>query len=166
MTTRPLATSIRRIASLVSLTMTTRSLATSIRHIASLFSLAALLSATGCGAPVFPKALFTVEASSADYPVMLSKVPAKDPGRAIQAESGTHFAQSSQTYSTGYARVTVTHTEAGQSEMPASEKFAAKVRRSDKWVELESAQFMAEDYSGFSFTSADRNLVLEGKAHQ
>ena len=30
----------------------------------------------GCGAPVFPKELFTVDAQGADYPFMLSETPA------------------------------------------------------------------------------------------
>lgn len=142
------------------------SVGTSIRRIGSFVSLLALLCATGCGAPVFPKELFTVEASGADYPVMLSRAPAKDAGRPVQAESGTHFAQSSSTYRAGNAQVTVTHTEQGQSEMPASEKFGAKIRRTDNWVQIESAVYVAEDFAGYSTTAAERNLALEGKAHQ
>lgn len=137
-----------------------------IRRIGSFVSLLALLCATGCGAPVFPKELFTVEASSADYPVMLSRAPAKDAGRPVQAESGTHFAQSSRSYRAGNTQVTVTTTEAGKSEMAASEKFGAKIRRTDRWVQIESALYIAEDFAGYSNTAAERNLSLEGKAHQ
>lgn len=126
----------------------------------------ALLAATGCGAPVFPKELFTLDASTADYPVMISRAPAKDAGRTIEADSGTHLARSSSTYGYGNTRVTVTTTEHGQSEMPASEKLAAKVRRSDKWIQVDSAVFVAEDYAGYGYSSADRALGLQGKAHQ
>lgn len=129
-------------------------------------SLVALLGAVGCSPAVFPKELFTVEAASADYPVMLSKAPAKDAGRSIQAQSGTHFAQSSSTSRYGRTQVTITRTESGQSEMAASEKLAAKVRRTDRWLQMDSALFVAEDFAGYSFTSADRSLSLEGKAHQ
>lgn len=132
----------------------------------SFVAVGALLCATGCGAPVFPKQLFTLEASTADYPVMVSKTPANDAGRTIQADSGTHFAQSTSSYGYGNTRVQVTHTEHGESEMPASEKFAAKVRRNDKWVQVESALFVAEDHAGYGYSSADRALGLEGKAHQ
>jgi hypothetical protein len=145
--------------------MTNRTSRVSIRRIGSLGSLGAVFCAIGCGAPVFPKELFTVEASAADYPVMLSKTPSSAPGRPIQAESGTHFAQSSQSYRAGNVQMTVTNTEHSQSEMPASEKFGAKVRRTDKWVEIDSALFVSEDYAGYSFTSANRNLGLEGRAH-
>jgi hypothetical protein len=126
----------------------------------------ALLCATGCGAPVFPKQLFTLEAGTADYPVMVSRTPATGAGRSIEANSGTHFAQSTSSYGYGRTRVQVTHTEVGESEMPASEKFAAKVRRTDKWVQIESGLFVAEDYAGYGYSSADRSFGMEGKAHQ
>lgn len=126
----------------------------------------ALLCAVGCGAPVFPKQLFTLEAGTADYPVMVSKTPATDAGRPIEANSGTHFAQSTSSYGYGRTRVQVTHTEVGESEMPASEKFAAKVRRTDKWIQVESGLFVAEDHAGYGYSSADRAFSLEGKAHQ
>lgn len=138
----------------------------SMRRIGHLCCLPVLVSVVGCGAPVFPKELFTVEATGADYPVMLSRAPAKDGGRPIQAESGTHFAQSSSSYRAGNTQVTVTTTERGQSEMAASEKFSAKVRRSDRWVQLETAVYDAEDNSGYGSSSADRNLALAGQAHQ
>lgn len=132
----------------------------------ALASLPVLLCATGCGAPVFPKELFTLDASEADYPVMVSKAPAKDRGRTIEAESGTHLAHSSSTYGYGNTRVTVTTTEHGQSEMPASQKFVTKVRRSDNWVQIDAAVFVAEDFAGYGYSSADRALGLQGKAHQ
>lgn len=132
----------------------------------SYVAVGALLCATGCGAPVFPKQLFTLEAGTADYPVMVSKTPSTDAGRAIEANSGTHFAQSTSSYGYGRTRVQVTHTEVGESEMPASEKFAAKVRRNDKWVQVESGLFVAEDHAGYGYSSADRSFGLEGKAHQ
>jgi hypothetical protein len=115
---------------------------------------------------VFPKQLFTVEASEADFPVMLSKAPAKDGGRTIEASSGTHFAQSSSSYRAGNVQVHVTTTERGESEMPASDKFNAKVRRSDGWVQLEGAEYVADDFSGYGFSRADRNMSMQGKVHK
>jgi len=135
-------------------------------HTTTFVSLIALLGTTGCGAPIFPKELFTLDASTADYPVMVSRTPAKAVGRTIEADSGTHLARSSSTYGYGNTRVTVTTTERGQSEMPASEKLAAKVRRSDKWIQIDSAVFVAEDFAGYGYSSADRALGLQGKAHQ
>ncbi len=120
----------------------------------------------GCGKAVFPKQLFTIEVTAADYPVMLSRTQTKQVGRALEASSGTHRAQSQSSYSTGYSQVTVTHTEAGQSELSAADKLAPQVRRSDKWIQVERAVFQAEDYSSYGFSSADRMLTIQASAHQ
>jgi hypothetical protein len=120
----------------------------------------------GCGAPVFPKELFTVEAQEADYPFMLSEAPSKDAGRPIKAESGTHAAVSQSSYSTGNSTVTVTTTEASQSELTASVKLAAQVRRNDRYIQLDKAVFSAVDFSTYGASSADRTLSIEATAHK
>jgi hypothetical protein len=120
----------------------------------------------GCGAPVFPKELFTIEGHEADYPVMLSETPSKDAGRPMHAESGTHAAVSQSSYSTGNATVTVTRTESGQSELSAAVKLAAQVRRADRYVQIEKAVFTAVDFSTYGAASADRTLSIEATAHK
>ena len=124
------------------------------------------LASVGCGAPVFPKELFTVEAAHADYPVMLSHTPSKRGGRPIQAESGTHAAVSQSSYSAGDTTVTITRTEAGQSELSAATKLAAQVRRADRWLQLERAVFVAKDFSTYGASSADRMLSIEANVHK
>jgi hypothetical protein len=120
----------------------------------------------GCGAPVFPKELFTVDAQAADYPFMLSETPSKDAGRPIQAHSGTHAAVSQSSYSTGNATVTVTTTESGQSELSAAVKLAAQVRRADRYIQLDKAVFTAVDFSTYGASSADRTLSIDATAHK
>ena len=120
----------------------------------------------GCGAPVFPKELFTVDAQGADYPFMLSETPSRDAGRPIHADSGTHAAVSQSSYSTGSSTVTVTHTESGRSELSAAVKLAAQVRRADRYIQLDRAVFTAVDFSTYGASSADRTLSLEATAHK
>ncbi|MBN1608634.1 MAG: hypothetical protein JW940_18540 [Polyangiaceae bacterium] len=120
----------------------------------------------GCGAPVFPKELFTVEAQGADYPIMLSETPSKDAGRPIRAESGTHAAVSQSSYSTGSSTVTVTTTEASRSELTAAVKLAAQVRRADRYIQFDKAIFTAVDFSTYGASSADRTLSIEATAHK
>jgi hypothetical protein len=120
----------------------------------------------GCGKPAFPKQLFTVESQGADYPIMLSRAPIAEPGRDISASSGTHFAQSSQSYTTSNVQVRVTTTERGESELSAAEKFSTKIGRSDRWAELQNATYIAKDFSTYASSSADRTLELQGKAHK
>ena len=117
-------------------------------------------------ARVFPKELFTVEAVGADYPMMMSRSPAASGGRTIEAASGTHFAQSSSTYSSGNTQVTVTTTEQAASELSAATKFNAAVGRGDRWVEVQEATFSARDFSAYGSSSADRTLSMVGKAHK
>lgn len=128
-------------------------------------SVLVLLGAAGCGGAAYPSDLFIVNADAVDCPVMLSRTPSRDVGRSIQSDSGTHYAQTSTMYSVGSMNVSVVTMEQGQSEMSASDKFAAKVRHTDKWVEVDSVVFEAEDKSGFGHRSTDRRLELQGKAH-
>ncbi len=119
----------------------------------------------GCGKPAFPARLFTVEAADGDYPMMLSRVPGAGKGRSISAESGTHVAVSQSSYSTPTAHVTVTHTETAQSELPASEKLAARLRRRDKWVQIERCTFDTRLYTSYGYGSSDQLLTIEAEAH-
>ena len=119
----------------------------------------------GCGRPRFPTELFTVEAPSADYPVMASKGPPGG-GRRLHASSGTHHAQQTNTYSFGRTQVSVTTVESGKSELSASEKIAAQVSRRDRWVQLAGATFTAVDFSTINGAQLDRTLDLEMEAHK
>ena len=125
-----------------------------------------LLGGVGCGKASFPTELFTVEAVDADYPVMLSKAPEAKKGRDIEAWSGTSASVSQSTYSTGNAQVTVTRTEVAKSELSASQKLAALVRRRDKWIQLEECVYEATLFSSYGFSSAAARLTIHAEAHK
>jgi len=126
-------------------------------------SLAAFCCAlSGCGAPVFPRELFTISGQGADYPVMLSRTPAPRGGRPIVASSGTHASQSS----ASYGNVTVTTTRSGQSELPAATKLHAQIGRNDRWVQIQGSTFRAVDFSTYGASSADRSLSIEGMSYR
>lgn len=129
-------------------------------------SVVALALLSGCGAPVFPKELFTIDGSSADYPVMVSRAPSSNAGRPVEAHSGTHEAQSTSSYRVGNTQVNVTHVEASSSELAASVKLAAQVHRNDKWLQVERAVFDARDFATYGAASADRDLALQGTVHK
>lgn len=122
----------------------------------------ALLS-VACSPAPFPKELFTVHGAAADFPMMVSRTPRDEQGRTIHAESGTHFSQTSRSYSTANATVTVTTTETANSEMPASDKLLVQVRRNDEAIFIEHIEFYADDFAGYGFSSADRKLSIEAK---
>jgi hypothetical protein len=121
-----------------------------------------LLGLSACGAPIFPKELFTVSGQGADYPVMMSRAPAPRGGRPISAQSGTHASQSQATY----GNVTVTTTMTGQSELSASTKLHAQINRADKWIQIEKSTFSAVDFSTYGASSSNLNLQVEGTAHR
>ena len=128
-------------------------------------ALGSLLAATGCGRPRFPTELFTVEAPSADYPVMASEGPAGK-GRRLHASSGTHHAQQTNSYGYGTTQVTVTTVQSGSSELGASEKLAAQVSRRDRWVQLSGVTFTAMNFSALSSAQADRTLDIEAESRK
>lgn len=95
--------------------------------------------------------------------MMVSRTPQGGDGRAVHAESGTHFSQTSRSYSTTNASITITTTETASSEMPASEKLMFQVRRDDKAVYFEHIEFYADNFTGYGFSSADRKLSIQAK---
>lgn len=130
-----------------------------------LVALGALVGA--CGPRPFPAKLFTIEAPHADYPVMVSRTQAKSKNaRPISAQSGMRASVRQSSYTIGNTHVTVTHSNAARSEMPASKKLAAEVRRTDKWIQLEAAVFTATDFSTYGASSTERLLLLEATAHE
>ena len=120
----------------------------------------------GCGATPLPRDLFSIDVAGADYPLMLSRAPAGQGGRKIHAESGTHAAASSQTYSAGNSTITVTQTESSRSELSASVKLAAQVQRADRWVQFDGAVFNASDFSTYGASSSDRTLIVDATSHK
>lgn len=115
----------------------------------------------GCGKPAFPSELFTVRADEADYPVMLSHAPAaKRKGRPVTVQSGTAASFSQSSYTVGNTQVTVTRTTADRSEVPASEQLAAKMRRTDAWMQLDSATFSATDFATYGASNNERLLII------
>jgi hypothetical protein len=121
-----------------------------------------------CGKPAFPAELFTLDVPDADYPVMLSEVtpPKAGKGRPITAESGLRASQSQSSYYAGNTTVTITTVSKAQSEMPASAKLGAKVRRSDKWIRIERAVFSATDFATYGGSSAERILIIDATAYK
>lgn len=142
--------------------MRTRSMSPPLR----LLAIAALssLCSIACGSPAFPKELFTVHAEGADYPVMVSNTKNGKRGRPLSASSGTAVSVSQSSYTAGNTRVTVTTTRTARSELTASEKLAAQVRRSDSWVQLRRVEFEAADFSSYGAAAAGRELRLEAEA--
>lgn len=119
-----------------------------------------------CRPPEFPHELFTITADGADYPVMLSQMPAGPGGRKIEASSGTHASRSTSSYSTGHVTVTTTSVQSAQSELSASMKLGAQIQRADKWVQIDGAEFHSEDFATYGFSSADRRLAIQGTAYR
>jgi hypothetical protein len=120
----------------------------------------------GCVEPAaFPSALFTVDATTADYPVMLSRTSVSE-GRPIEAASGTHWIASSSSYTSGKSTITVTHVSENNSELSASVKLAAQVQRSDRWVSLKRTTWYARDFSHLGGGSSDHELRIEATAHR
>lgn len=135
----------------------------------ALICAAALGGFAGLGACIsreFPHELFTITANGADYPVMLSQTPGGPGGRKIEASSGTHYSRSTSSSS----NMTTTSTESSRSELSASVKLGAQVERADKWVQIDSVEFHAEDFAAYavfaSTSSANRQLNIQGTAHR
>ncbi len=128
--------------------------------------LVASVSLVGCGGGALPRDLFTIEASGADYPVMLSRTNASGGGRKLEAHSGTSRSETHYGYSTSNIVVRGRLREREQSELSASTKLAAQVRRSDRWVQLERAVFTAVDSIKAAQTRSVRELTLEGTARR
>jgi hypothetical protein len=114
--------------------------------------------ALGSCRPAFPGELFVIEATTARHPVMLSRVPARVPGRGFVVQSGTHKA----TASSG----NTTYREWGQSTVPAATQMAAQLQPADAWVQIDGAEFAARDLLSPFFTSSDRLLTISGTVHR
>ena len=134
--------------------------------------LVACLGAFGaCGTYGFRRPeLYTVDATGAGLPVMVSQAPAQKPGRAIEAESGegATVSQSTQVVptTTGTAQVTVTTTTSAESELTASMKLMSQVRRVDRWVQIKEIMFHARDLSSYGFYATERRLSISAEAHR
>lgn len=108
----------------------------------------------GCGAPAFPKKEFTIQATHVPVPVMLSVVNHKREGRPVTARGG--FSPDGFT------------TPAG--EGPSS-KLADEVRKGDKWVQIEGAEFtgtdetMADPMAPQGSSIGYRSLVVKAAVH-
>jgi hypothetical protein len=117
-----------------------------------------------CGPPRFPRELFTISAEGAEVPVMLSQTPAGRAGHKIQSESGTYLHQHQTSGTVGMGGFS--YTQSAESEMPASEKLNAQVKRADSWVQIERAEYFSSDFSTYSNRTATRRLILEGTAYR
>jgi len=117
-----------------------------------------------CGPPRFPRELFTISGEGAEVPVMLSQTPAGRAGHKIQSESGTYLHQHQTSGTIGMGGVS--YTRSAESEMPASEKLNAQVKRADSWVQIERAEYFSSDFSTYSNREATRRLTLEGTAYR
>ena len=133
------------------------------RSLSLFFIIGVALATLACSPARFPKELFTVQGQGADYPVMISRTTTDNRGRVIHAESGTHFSQSSSSYSAGNTTVTVTTTRTAKSERSASDKLITQVRRDERVMLIEHVEFFAEDYSGYGFSYADSTLNIDAK---
>jgi hypothetical protein len=107
----------------------------------------------GC-APEFPRKLFVVEAPNAGYPVMVSRVKGVAPGRVIGAASGTTESVGGNMHSWG------------RSEMNASEKFAAQVARTERWVQIQGVEYSAEDVYATIAASENWHVTILGTAQR
>jgi hypothetical protein len=129
-------------------------------------SVVACASLVGCGSSALPRELFTIEASGAEYPVMLSRTHARAGGRKLEAWSGTHKSETQTGFVMNNTAVTVIRRDRARSELSASTKLHAQVRRSDRWIQLDRAIFIAVDYAAYGTSRSDRELQLEGTAHR
>jgi hypothetical protein len=110
------------------------------------------LCSAGCATEQLPRPLFAVDMTGAEYPVMLSKGAATDPGRPLAAESGMLETVGGEWH------------EWGRSEMAASPKLMAQVRRADKWVQIEAIEYNANDHFATFGLSQQRLVRIVGAA--
>jgi hypothetical protein len=120
--------------------------------------------AASCAPPRFPRELFTITGEGAEYPVMLSRAPAGREGHKIQSESGTYLHHHQTGRSPGIGGVS--YTRSAESEMPASVKLNAQVKRADNWVQIERVEYFSSDFSTYSNRTARRRLTIEGTAYR
>ena len=120
----------------------------------------ALAMIAACSPPRFPRELFTVEAAAMPRPVMVFRPP-QPVGRTVRTIEAATGTQRSLVL-TGTTR-TETTTRARAS---ASEVFNAQIQRSDRWIQIEGAEFRALDYNGFGAALAERTLTITGTAHR
>lgn len=115
-----------------------------------------------CIPPEFRHELFIITADGANYPVMLSQTPGGTGGRQIKASSGTSNSESSSSNWTIH--------KSSWSELSASAKLGAQVESDDKWVQINGAEFHAENFNAylvFGFESSiDRQLNIQGTVHR
>lgn len=105
----------------------------------------------GCGAPVLPQDLFTVDAANAEYPVMLSHA-GRCAGRPIRAKSGVAEASDQHQW------------EEGWSEHSASSQFLSQVALDEKWVQVERVVYSARNVTRWASRDQVRELSVEGVA--
>lgn len=140
------------------------------RHMVSVI-LGAGAVAAGCGRPAFPHELFTIEAEEAEYPVMLSQIPstarkASQKARSVQAESGTRAAVYQSSYTAGRVTTTTTLALSSRSELPASTKLQAEIKRRDRWVSIEETSFYARDFSMVGGQEQSRQLTIDATVYR
>lgn len=128
--------------------------------------MSAALLAMGCGGPPWRTELFSIKAPDAQYPVMLSKHPAKNRGRKVEARSGVDASQYDTAFKMGSTMVLIHHHAAESSELPAHRSLLRSVRRGERWIQIESARFFAADKSTFAGNAQQRELSLTGTVHR
>jgi hypothetical protein len=131
--------------------------------------LLALITALGCGAPVFENERLLIEARNLPYPVMVSRATRRG-GRQVTAE--TRLFASDITYTGGFrsGSVAVTTAERVVTNIESEHSMAAQIGRQmgagDRWVQIEDAAFTATDSSGPHHESSDRLMRLRATVHR
>lgn len=115
-----------------------------------------------CNAPSIPfsprdKALYTIEAADANYPVMLSRVPGYVPGRLVSVSSGTSMS----VVSLHFHKINIESFDSDRSDVPASVQLARAVKPGDRWIQFERAAFGAVDRSGYGSFGNAKQLAVE-----
>jgi hypothetical protein len=114
--------------------------------------------------------LYTVDASVAPYPVMLSRWPHDDgeQGRRVSGHADWNSFKASPSsmtaggttyYSSGWSRESI-------SRGGASRMVLLQAGPAVRWVLIDAVRFVARDENGLGTTSSERSLNIEGRAKQ
>ena len=121
---------------------------------------------SGCAVAPLPRNRFTLDATSEEYPVMLSRAPATERGRSLETSSETDSAHASGAWGTGNTVIAVERTRTRVSSMPAGPLLLHQVKRQERWLQIEGAVFFARERAEFGQSLSNRAFRIRGTIHQ
>lgn len=121
---------------------------------------------SGCAVAPLPRSHFTLDATSEEYPVMLSRTATKDRGRSLETSSETDSAHASGAWGTGNTVIAVERTRTRVSSMPAGPVLFHRVKRQERWLQIEGAVLYARERAEFGQSLSNRAFRIRGTIHK